>query len=221
MFTMCAAGVSTMVSFLICLLYFMYDRKSRLLLMITLLLVSDGLISLNFVVWAFGDLLFAGDDDFICRILLPFLSFGYLSSFGFTILIAERFWNVNVMHASNKPWSTPLWAVPLTSFLLTLPIIILNASSSDNAVGELIRPSYQSQIDRDSDFCYYSSKSDSFIVNIMCLQLPSLLTVLYNAYAYHKGTEVLSTSSPAVRSSTEVHAIVIIVQLLHASIGEA
>ena len=57
-----------MVSFLICLLSVMHDRKSRLLLMITQLLVSDGLISLNFVECTFGDLLFAGDDDFCCVI---------------------------------------------------------------------------------------------------------------------------------------------------------
>lgn len=166
--------------------------------MITLLLVSDGLISLNFVVWAFADVFLSGDDDYLCRILLPFLSFGYLLSFGFTILIAQRFRNVNVMHAGHKPWNTPLWVVPLVSLLLTLPIVVLNAISADDAVGELIQPSFHSHIDRDRDYCYYSSKSDSFVVYVMCLQLPTLLTVLYNAYAYHKGTEVLSTSSPAV-----------------------
>ena len=89
-----------MVSFLICLLSVMHDRKSRLLLMITQLLVSDGLISLNFVECTFGDLLFAGDDDFCC-VIKPQGNFNTL----------QRKRNKIVMdgcdrteHASNTKW---------------------------------------------------------------------------------------------------------------------
>ena len=194
--TISIACVSAFVSFLACTLYFLYERKSRLLLMITLLLVSDGLISLAFVVWALTDLFLTTNDDLYCRIWLPFQNFFFLSSFGFTILIAQRFMNVNKLQAGIKLENTTLWSVPLVSGVLTVPIIVLNVLSKSSAVGELISPNNKDVTF--GDFCYFSSKRDSFIVNALCLQLPSLLTIAYNAYAYFTGVQLLNQSSAAV-----------------------
>ena len=195
-FTIAVACCSTVFSFLACLLFFLYERKSKLMLLITLLLISDGFISLNFVVWAVADIL-DSDDQLFCRILLPFQNMSILLSFGFTILIAQRFSNVNRLQAGIKLNAYPMWVVPLVSFILTLPIIVLNSISSRLSIGELIISTSASDTDL-QDFCYYSSKSEAFIVNICCLQLPTLCAIIYNSYAYYTGIQMLKESAPAV-----------------------
>ena len=197
-FTIAVACCSALVSFSVCILFFMYERKSRFLLMVTLLVVSDGLISLNFMIWAGADMILNSDDESLCRVLLPFLNFSVLLSFGFTMLIAQRFRDVNKLQQGQQLSSTPLWAVPVVSLLVTIPIVVMNANSYDTAVGEIINPSTDSGLDKDRDYCYYGSKESSFIANVFCMQLPSLVTVVYNSYAYFSGIDVLSQSAPAV-----------------------
>lgn len=198
-FTLTLACVTAGISFLACLLYFLYERKGRFLLLVTLLVVSDGLISLNFAVWAITDIALNVDDEAFCRVLLPFLNFSYLLSFGYTMLIAQRFCNINRLHEGKSLKGTPLWVVPLVSCLLTLPIVIMNFTSIEKSVGEIINPSEESNINKDRDYCYYSSEPHAFLANLFCLQLPSLFTVFYNSYAYFLGAEGLNESAPVVR----------------------
>jgi hypothetical protein len=197
-FTIAFAWLSFASSFLACCLFFLYERKSRLLLMITLLLISDGLISVNFAIWGLADAALHSDDVLLCRVLLPFQSFFFLLSFGFTSLIAQRFRGVHQLQQGGALPNTPLWLVPLTALVLSLPVVILNIISEKLAVGELIQPNATSDITR--DFCYYSSKTSAFIVNVFCLQLPSLITILYNSYAYFTGIQGLNQSAPAIRN---------------------
>lgn len=134
------------------------------------------------------------DDDLLCSYIWPIQLFSFLCAFGLVLLIANRFKRVNTGQCHKKHLNFPLSIVPLVAFLLTLPTLILDQVIQTTNITELISNSHEDK----NEFCFFNSSIAGTIVNYSCLQLPSLVTIIYNIDAYRKGVESLKKSSPEV-----------------------
>ena len=196
--TIAVASISFLISLGAYIFYTQYDRdreKSRLLQLITLLILCDGLSSVCFVIWAILDFYETAKDGYLwCRIFLPFPTFFFLMGFGLMILIAHRFKEINQAHSEKRIRDLPLWVVPVVSLVCMLPIVISNWAGHGREVSELI----QSSRDNHRQFCFFSSNRKSFAVTAVCFQAPVAFTVAYNIYAYVMGVHALRDSPHTV-----------------------
>jgi hypothetical protein len=134
------------------------------------------------------------DDDLLCSLIWPVQLFSFLCAFGFVILIANRFKRVNTGQSHKEHLNFPLTVVPLVAFILILPTIIIDQAVQSTNITELISNSHEDK----NQFCFFNSSTIGTAVNYVCLQVPSLITIAYNIYAYRQGVEALKTSSSEV-----------------------
>jgi hypothetical protein len=196
--TLVAAALSFLSSICAVVFFIKYDREkpSRVVRMVTMLILSDGMASACFVLWAFLEL-YEKEDKHWCRMFLPFPTLFFLMGFGYMILIAHRFKEINQSNSESQLFELPLWIVPLVSLILIIPIATLNAVGAGFEVSELI----ESHHEDGREFCYFSSNRDAFIANAICFHVPSIFTVVYNVYAYFKGLHALKDSPHTVRTT--------------------
>lgn len=189
-FTIFTAALSSFLSFIASLLnyYYSYNKKSRYHTLVTLLILCDGIGSLCFVIWTTIDEISHHHHSDICQYFLPFPTFFFLLSFCWTSLIAHRFKEICKVNKFQKDIDLPLWTVPFFCIILILPTVILNAQGI--VVSETISPVSGGGL----DFCFFSSSTTAFIVNIATFQIPSLLTVIYNIRCYYVGIQSLRLS---------------------------
>ena len=136
------------------------------------------------------------DENLLCSFIWPIQLFSFLCAFGLVILIANRFKRVNTGQSGEEHLNFPLTIVPLVAFVLTLPTLILDQVVQTTNITELISNSREEDMD---EFCFFNSSTIGTIVNYICLQLPSLITIVYNIHAYLTGVESLKASSPEVQ----------------------
>lgn len=137
------------------------------------------------------------DEDLLCSLIWPLQLFSFLCAFGLIILIATRFKRINTGQSQKEHLNVSLLIVPLVAFLLTLPTLIIDQAVQSTNITELIS---NTKKDR-NEFCFYNSSVIGTMVNYVCLQLPSLLTIIYNIDAYRKGVHSLKASSSEVLGS--------------------
>ena len=138
------------------------------------------------------------DENKLCSLVWPVQLFSFLCAFGLIVFIAERFKRVSTGKLRKEQLNFPLSIVPLVAFLFTLPTIIIDQAIQSTNITELI-----SDQKRDNNqFCFFSSSTMGTIVNYICLQLPSLCTIIYNLRAYYIGVKSLKTASPEVMKYT-------------------
>lgn len=195
-FTIFITALSSLLSFIACLLncYYSYNKKSRYHILVTLLILCDGIGSFCFVIWTTVDEILHHRDAELCKYFLPFPTFFFLLSFCWTSLIAHRFKEICKVNNSKKDIDLPLWTVPFFCIILILPTVILNAKGI--VVSETISPVSGGGL----DFCFFASNNTAFTVNLLTFQLPSLITVLYNVRCYHDGINSLRLSPEKVSS---------------------
>lgn len=193
--TLVSASLSFMMSLCAIVFFIQYDREkpSRVLKMVTMLILSDGMASVCFVLWGLL-VLYENQDEHWCRLFLPFPTFFFVMGFGFMTLIAHRFMKVNQLHSESQLFELPIWVVPVVSFILIMPVVMLNIVGEGHEVSELIVSHHKNK----KEFCYFSSDWNAFIANAMCFQLPAICTVIYNMYAYCKGILALKDSPHTV-----------------------
>lgn len=134
------------------------------------------------------------DEDVLCSFIWPIQQFSFLCAFGLIILIANRFKRVNTGQSQKEHLNFPLSIVPLVSFFLTLPTLLLDQVVQSTNITELISNSHEDK----NEFCFFNSSTMGIVVNYCCLQLPSLVAIVYNVYAYYQGVESLKASSHEV-----------------------
>ena len=189
-FTIFTAALSSFLSFIACLLnyFYSYNKSSQYHLLVTLLILCDGIGSLCFVIWTTIDELIDHHHSDICQYFLPFPAFFFLLSFCWTSLIAHRFKEICIVKNTKKEIDLPLWTVPCFCFILILPTVILN--SQGVMISETISPVSGGGL----DFCFFSSNNTAFVVNVLTFQIPSLFTVIYNIRCYYVGINALRLS---------------------------
>ncbi len=192
--------MSTLISLAACGLYALSCRQgtpSRMLTLQILLVSTDGLISIGLLIYLLLDAADVLNDEKLCDRYFVLSYFLYLMSFGWTSLIAQRFKDTEVMNIrirTYKPFS--LWIVPLLSGLFALPFIFFNSIGGDLHVNEV---QYSPRKD-DRDYCFFASSTNAFITNIFFLQIPSVITCVFNVVCYRTGTKAMKESSPSVVS---------------------
>ena len=202
----CTSSISALVSLAACWFYVIGYRKevpSRMLTLQILLVGTDGLSSIGLLLWVILDYTnddgSAANDEKICDYYFAFPYFTYLLSFGWTSLIAQRFKDTSLMSINSQTYKPlSLWIVPIVSFALSLPLIVLNSIGGELSLTEV----KYSPLKDDRDYCYFASSENAFIVNVVCLQIPSVITVVFNAYCYRAGTRAIKASSPLSVSRT-------------------
>ena len=130
------------------------------------------------------------NDDVLCSYIWPFQLFSFLCAFGMVILIAHRFKRVNTGYSRREHLNFPLSIVPLVSLVLTAPTIIFDQIVPSTQITELISGTHKNN----NEFCFFSSSPIGTAVNYVCLQLPSLITIVYNIHCYRLGVQSLESA---------------------------
>jgi hypothetical protein len=207
-FTIILTVLSVIFSFFAFWLHHSYSsrRPSPFQQLVSLLILSDGLGSLCFVIWIFLDINDKGGlERYHCRIIWPFANFFFLLSFGWTSLIARRFHYVNQVNSSlsgSKDYNTPLWIIPVLCGILVVPIIIANAVFPWKSASEVVNPANSNQ---DVDFCFFASNPQAIAINFTCFLLPSFIAILYNAGCYYAAIRALKDSPYSVGHNIWLH----------------
>ena len=161
-------------------------RKSQFLMWAFRLVCVNTLFSLVALVWNFMALrLFDDTDlDIACRAYLPFPIYFFLCGYGCNIFIACRFTTNPGSIESNIVSKTPIYFVWASSFVMVLPIIILNTSDR-YYVSDVI--DYDSALTDKGSYCMFNhSDMRAQMVNNICFQVPLVLTLGINLWAYVK-----------------------------------
>jgi hypothetical protein len=189
-FTIFTAGISSLLSFAVCLLNYFYskNKRCRFHTLVTLLLLCDGFGSLSFVVWTGIDDVVNHNHNYICHIFLPFPTYFFLLGFCWTSLIARRFKRICEVNNSKHVVDIPLWLAPLLCLLLITPIFLLNILGSP--VSETISAVSAEGL----NFCFFGSSNTAFLANMLIFQLPCVLTLLYNLRCFRLGIRALRSS---------------------------
>ena len=133
-------------------------------------------------------------------LLLIFFYPFYCLPIGCNIFIALRF--ADFPGSFNKKFldSCPVWIMWLGSFLIVLPVIVMN-SNNNWTVSEVINTEYSNS----GSFCMFSNNLlRAQIVNNLSLQVPLLITIAVNLIFYLKGLHALRDAPQSVFELTSL-----------------
>lgn len=171
------------------------SSASRLLWIVMMIMLCDGCISICVLFWHFMQ--FHEPDSAtindMCKAFLPFPIFFFLAGYGWTIMVAWRFQQVSERKKLYEPAFFIVWAV---AFVFILPIIALNISGNEYEVSRAIKTH---STGGSHTYCVFDSRTTSGIwTNIICFQLPLLITIAVNVQAFTKGLRALQHSPQSV-----------------------
>lgn len=202
-FSVCAS-VATVTSCVAIIATVYFEKKalqSYYLKLVIRLLASDlslGVIIIFYYIMQ-GVLQIDQLRDF-CKIYLPAVIYFYLASFGWTIMLAQRFRTTHAVETKNRQIKAPLslkwvWAIPSISALI---ILICNFTIPG---GVSVVEDGDSNTNRSCSFDH--SGVAGMTVDILCFQIPMIVTILADLYCYSIGLYALRNTPRSVRSRQE------------------
>lgn len=170
-------------------------KESYHLQLVNRLLICDLGLSLCIVVYYFVQFGIDGDalDDF-CKIYFPGILYFFIAGYGYTTNLALRFRTMHGLESRTVVWKPP---VPLIAFWLYPLIFAFPVLVGAWVTGNVTVVHSNSQ--NINQICTFNH--DSIIgetMDIVCFQLPLLLTILVNTYFYAKGVLALRNSPHSV-----------------------
>lgn len=193
--TLSAAALSLLCCSVIALSIRLDPRgsKSYHLILVQSLLRADIGLSLSIVVYFSVQYYFSGDTlETFCSGFLPFLVYFFLTSSGWTVMLALRFRSSqNVAAQFNKP-PIPLWAVWVVPLV---PAIVMMATSV-SIPGVTDARTNSSDTNQSCQFNH--STVSGILIDILCFQAPLIAIMLVNLYTYARGLAALKNSPHSV-----------------------
>jgi hypothetical protein len=171
------------------------DVKSHYLQLVVRLLFSDIGLSIFDIVYYFAQLnLNDRNLEYFCKFHFPAIMFFFLSSFGWTIMLALRFRN-SLYNGSTTDFSRaiPFWFIWSISFILIIPSFLSSLLSKQSVI---ILVTNLNNTDKVCSFDH-----NSFIgifIDIVTFQLPLVFTIIINIYSYSKGLRAIRNTPHSV-----------------------
>lgn len=167
--------------------------KSYHLILVQSLLRADIGLSLSIVLYFIVQYNISGHSlETFCSGFLPFLVYFFLTSSGWTVMLALRFRSSqNVAAQFNKP-PVPLWAVWVIP--LVPAIVMLGASVSLPDVTDARTNSN----DTNQSCQFDHSSAGGILIDILCFQAPLIAMMFVNLYTYARGLAALKNSPHSV-----------------------
>lgn len=173
------------------------DTSDGILTLAIRLIVSDGVFSLMLLFWKLAATSKHYDNlDSYCRVFHPIIIFTLIAGYGWTVCIALKFKNIPLELSKSTQQSADVnyWRTWAVSFAVVLPIIILNSMGPSYAVSS----AYYLSEGYGEAYCFFSYNKRADIVNNICFQLPLVLTIVLNVFAYSRGIYAIQNAPESV-----------------------
>lgn len=167
-------------------------KESLNLQLIFRLLVSNCLLNLVVLFYNVADSMPGTNLGLVCATCLPLEMYFFLTSFGWTVMLALRFRKSHEMQDGRvllyRP-SIPLWGIWVISLVLILPTVILNSVEYSSLSAE----------ETGTSICSYNhDETIPVTIDIITVQFPLCLTILVNIHSYFIGLRALQDSPQSV-----------------------
>jgi hypothetical protein len=170
-------------------------RRSSFLMWALRLVVVNGLLSFTALLWSLLSFR-SGNDEVACRVFLPFPIFFFLCGYGCNIFIALRFTRDPGTFKSQILSKSPFYAVWAFCLTMVLPIIAMNVFN-EYEISEVM--DFDTPLSSKGSICMFSAhKLRAKVINNICFQIPLLLTLAINVWAYLKGLHALRDAPQSV-----------------------